>query len=361
MFFILGSALTGESTEDTTCLILIGKGAAWKSTLLDLCQIALEIYAFEVKNDLFAQKSTDYNKVLNSFEKQLYIRITILHEIDEGKIEKNRLKPFVQGTAQTTKLFKEGGHEIKHRSKLICTSNTIPNFDTDSGIVRRIRSYEQTSRFTEVDSEIDESKHIYKVNKSLKKDIEDSIELKCAWIDILVQYANEYFKSRSIEYTENFNKSKEIIVGSNNWLQDFIDGNITKTNNDNDRISRDYMRNLISEKYKNRHLSTAQMISLLKDKGLTYDADKRINGIKGCFIGVKQRNNDENINEENNNNAVENNENEIIKIRTYYEELIMKFKNKYSELEKKYNDLENKCVENTKEKNNNKIVINFDD
>ena len=284
---ILGSTITGKSTFDNKALFLYGAGSAGKSTVLDICETALECYVLEIKNDLFSQSSTDYNKVLNTFSNKPQIRITICHELKDERLDSSRFKSFSEGKMNTTKLYQEESHKGTHGSKLITTSNTIPNFIVDSGMIRRIDAYEQKSTFVDDPKIVNESKLVFLKDKLLKQRIADSTELKCAWIDILASHAYTYLQSSTIRMTKNFQASTDLLVSSNDKIQDFIDAKLIITNDEFDRIGKEDMHRLFSETYKDKHLTVQQIITSLKEKKIKYNCDLRSNNVRGCFIGVR--------------------------------------------------------------------------
>ena len=98
-------------------------------------------------------------------------------------------------------------------------------------------------------------------------------------------------KSRLIDTSnsKNFNDTKSAITSSNSFAQDFIDGQLVLTDDDEDRIPKEEMRNALLFVYPNKKLNLGQVISTMKDKGLTYEAGHRHNGVRGCFVGVKFR------------------------------------------------------------------------
>jgi energy-coupling factor transporter ATP-binding protein EcfA2 len=290
MGVILGSAITGISTNEQKSLFIYGNGSAGKSTILLMCQYALECYVKKIKSDVFSQNSKDATKVLNSFLNSPQYRITIINEMKDDRMNSSMFKEFCEGSINTTLLYKDNDIEINHKSLLITTMNTLPNFVVDSGMTRRIIANEHKSKFTEDENEVDESKHIYLKDKSLLENFKNDDKLKCAWIDILVSYARQYLETRTIKLTKNFEITKDLIVASNDRIQDFIDSKLVHTKDSNDRIGKEQMYKLFCEACPDKHLNDKQLLSALKGKGIDYQCDWRVNNVKGCYAGVKLRN-----------------------------------------------------------------------
>ena len=111
--------------------------------------------------------------------------------------------------------------------------------------------------------------------------------MKLAFFDIIAEYAFEWLKTKKIHLPEEFTEAKANIIDSNDHIQDFIDGYLTTTNNQDDRIGKNEMLKLFSEINQGKHLTILQMITLLKEKGLKYDRGLRVDGIQGCFHNIK--------------------------------------------------------------------------
>ncbi len=90
-----------------------------------------------------------------------------------------------------------------------------------------------------------------------------------------------------MKFNENFNESKDIIIDSNDFIQDFIDSKIIITNEPKDRIGKNQIHDAFKIMYPTKHLSTLQLITALKEKKLKYEAKHRCDKIQGCFVGVK--------------------------------------------------------------------------
>lgn len=289
---ILGAAITGIATNEQKSLFIYGTGSAGKSTILHLCRHALECYVLRLKNDVFSDASKDSTKALNSFFNSPQYRITVMSEMKDDRMNSSLFKEFCEGSINTTLLYQDNNVEIDHKSLLIATMNSLPNFICDSGMTRRIIANEHKSTFVDKEDAhlVDESKHIYLKDISLLDKFNQDEKLKCAWIDILVSNAKKYLQVRSIKLTKNFEITKDLIVASNDRIQDFIDGKLVHTKDSNDRIGKEQMYKLFCEACPDKRLNDKQLLSALKGKGIDYQCDWRVNNVKGCYSGVKLRN-----------------------------------------------------------------------
>lgn len=283
---ILGSALTGLATKDAYLMFLIGKSSAGKSTILDLAKYATEIYVKQIKPDTFTEgKNTD--KIVNTYENAVYIRITWLNEPKDRKFDNAFIKSWADGECNAEKLYKEGSHDFKHFSLTIFTANNMPNIQVSEGVQRRIRAYEHTSKFVEDDELVDEELNIYLADTEFKINFQHSEDSKLALVDILVEYAKKWLENKKIVLPDEFKETANEILESNDVIQDFIDGYIVKTDLEAERIGKNVMLKMFSEAYPNKHLTEMQLTSELKTRGLKYNRQLRSDGVQGSFLGVK--------------------------------------------------------------------------
>ena len=287
----ISSGLSSEGTKDQDVLFLTGKGSSGKSFIMNLTKEAIDFYFVELQSDAFKSGSDKKDKILSTFRSNPHALITWVNELSHEKLDTDMFKKFAEGSIQCTLLYENGSHDFKHQSKIILTSQRIPNINMDTGVIRRLLGYEPKSNFTDNKDDVDEKNHIYAKEKDLHLVLKQK-GLLSAWIDILITYCQTYMKGKKIEYSKNFESMKNEMIGSNDTIQDFIDGMLIITNKNEDRIGKDDLRNVYTTKYKDKFISPANFISLMKDKNILYSADCRVNHVKGCFIGIRFRDTD---------------------------------------------------------------------
>ena len=284
---VFGSALTGKSTKEQDMMFLLGEGSSGKSTILLMLKEAITIYFQELKSDTFSTSNSERNKLANSYLDNKQVLITWINEMVSERIDAPFFKSFTEGNCTTTKLYKEGSFQFKHKSKVVATSNDFPNIQIDSGTRRRIRAYTHEAQFVDDVKLVDASKNIHLKDKDM---IEDMIthQYLDAWIDILVEKASDYMNGKTLVYSDNFAETKDTVVSSNDYMQDFIDSKLIITDKPNDRIGKRTMHSKFHEMYPNRHLKELDIITSLKSRKIAYDKSVRNeDSIRGCFIGVK--------------------------------------------------------------------------
>jgi len=293
MIGIIGSALTGQSTKEQDMLFNIGEGSAGKSISMEITKASLTIYFKELKSDIFSTSSAEKNKLLNSYQDDPQILITWINEFSGERVDSPLFKSFIEGKCSTTRLYHDGACEFNHKSKIIGTSNGMPNIIIDSGTKRRIKAFTHKSKFVDDIKDVNEEKNIYLKNKSLLDDI-ISHQLLDTWIDILVEKANNYMNGSILKYSKNFEETKDLVIDSNDYIKDFIDSKLTILKKDDleyisSRIGKREMHMLFCDMYPNKHLKELDIIVSLKSKNIEYNKDFRCpkDHVRGCFMGVK--------------------------------------------------------------------------
>ena len=280
-----GSALSGKSTKDQDILFLLGLGSSGKSFILNLTSEAIGCYFKELNDDTFSLGNKNADKILNTFAKTPQIRISWVNELKDEKIDASLFKKFCDGQLTTTQLYKDGSFTVPHYSKAIITANTMPNIKIDTGISRRFKGFTHQSNFTNKKEDIDETSHIYKVDVDLLEKLVKA-NLLDAWFDILATACNGWLQGKKTPYTKNFEETRDAVLMSNDWIQDFIDSNLKITNDDNDRIGKTTMFEALKSQNPTKRISLIQLISSLKDKKIRYNAKYRCDKMQGCFVGV---------------------------------------------------------------------------
>lgn len=287
----IGISLSWKAPQNQNSLFLIGTGSAGKSFVLETIMNAIGPYFQKLKNDTLSNEK-DMNKVLNTLQDNPQTLIIWINELEDKKMNSSVYKDLCDGYVQTTRLYQDGNNGFKHFGYVVGTSNKLPNMTPDTGTKRRIVGYTHTSTFVDKIEDVNESKNIFLKDEELHQKIEP---LYNAVIDIFVSYCVKWIQDKSAYDTsksENFQSSIDLINSSNDYMQDFIDSRLVITNNNDNKIGKDRMRELFLEMYPEKHISTLQVISALKDHKLIYDKGVRDKNIRGCFIGVKERTED---------------------------------------------------------------------
>ncbi len=367
----LSTCLSWDATKHQDSLFLIGVGSSGKSTCLTHLEYTMDIYFKELKSDTFSNEK-NMDKVLNTFSNNPQILLAWINEMDSKRSIASIYKSFCDGVINTVKLYEEESHKTIHNALMVATSNEMPNFISDSGTKRRMKGYEHTSKFLTKETakkdnvKFDDEKHIYEADVNLNETIKRSDNYKNAIFDIYANYCYEWLEGKEIDLStsQNFRDTTSLIAESNDFFQDFIDKKIIITNNESERIGKELMRDLFRQTYPNKHLNDLQIISSLKDKKIQYKKDLRANNVRGCFVGVKVRENDD-ADIDDIDNGIE--KKDLSVDQTSFEEMDDKIKLLYEQIKKiekrkleKMDKIMSKPVKNNKHKNNKKYDSDSD-
>ena len=297
ILFIMGSAITGKATKLQKILFLLGLGSSGKSTILQLSEKAFPCYFETLSEDAFSENNKNKDKTFSTFKENNCVRIVWINEPKTDKMDDSAFKKFCEGIMKIKLLWKDGEHNIEHYALPVFTANIMPNINVDTGVKRRFRAYGHISEFTEQKERINESKNIYLCDRDLMDKIIDN-NLLDAWVDILVEYANKWYKGEEIPIPDSFKTATNEIMDANDHFQDFIDKKLMKTNGgETDRIGKENMITIYKSMFPHRGINIQLLIPKLREKGIEYKCDLRFEGVKGCFIGVKEKDTDGTVEE----------------------------------------------------------------
>ena len=290
VFMCAGSAITGDSKKDQTSLFAIGVASSGKSFFMEMISAAFCQYIFELKNDTFENGNPKMDKIFNTFLIHRYIRIAWVNEFSDRRIDGSSFKDFIDGKIKTTSLFEDGQNRFVHQAKILATMNDIPNYVDCKGMHRRINAISHTSQFIdESEGPEDITKRIFHKKKSLTDDINENPEMLNAIVDIVIEYAYKWFHGETLKITDNMKNTMDTFKTSNDKMSDFLDTFVVRTDNDNDKIGKEHMLKKYKEMYPQKLLTINQMITNLRDKGINYNANMRVNDVRGAFTKVKFR------------------------------------------------------------------------
>ncbi|AYV76838.1 MAG: DNA primase [Barrevirus sp.] len=282
----LGYCLTGE-TALQKFLIVVGYGAQnGKSTMAKMFTKALPIYSAKPDKRTFNLDYTNAHKQFSLIKKP--VRFVFMEELNQKKLDTERLKDFVDGD-------KIGGNEILYgtaenidiHSKLYFASNKDPVFDTDEGMKRRGLLVTLTNKFYKTNK--------YNKNKDKKgvyledKTIDDKFMTEpyaMAFISILIPYAKKYYEGKFI-VPNDIEDDFENLCDENDTMKSFIETHYEITGSDADRIHKDDFVKTYNFYNGTKH-TWAILMSDAK-RHLTYDRCKRANNLQGALMGIKRK------------------------------------------------------------------------
>ena len=330
----IARCLTGTPEIDQDTLFLLGNGSSGKSFVLTLLSHAIGSYVELLQSDTFENNNTKRDKILNEFATKTYALIAWVNEFSDKKVNDSDFKNFCDGKVKTTRLYVDGSHTVTLKCKLIATTNIMPNIQINTGSKRRFLAYTHTSLFTDSDNDVNISQNIFLKDKNLMEKIKDTDNLLNAWVDILAEKCVLNYNNKAPKLTDNFKDTTSSVVSTNDIIQDFIDSTLVITDNADDRIGKNEMKDEFQLKYPDKHLSVQQLLSSLKEKNIEYNAKFRCNNVQGCYVGVKLRtSSDKALDDEAFDKGVEKTE-QSVNVNLFLLDENRKLKNKLEELQK---------------------------
>ena len=275
---IFGYALTGRSKDHHEFYNLVGLRAGnGKSTLLDTLKATFPIYVDCIEQNTFL-KSNSSSNVGKALTNIIGYRIVYSNEMPQGKDLNNELlKAFSDGSEYKTKVLYKSDQTINIQAKLFMTFNNTPSFDSCEGFKDRFRYLPFLVKFCRTKDIYEQFKHqplTYMKDPNVQKQLD---ELRDAIVLFMADYSYKYYKSEWVTPKCVIDESKET-CDDNSAFTDIWES-LDKDS------SYCLPKAFILDKYPKENFK------LLKDefkkKGIKYDAQKKHNRCKGCFIGVR--------------------------------------------------------------------------
>ncbi len=284
----LGYCITGETKEAKNMWLIGPKASNGKTSLSNMYSKALPIYYFEVNNKTFTTDYTKIHKQLNHCRKP--IRLVVAEELKKKKQDANAIKKFVDGSNINIEVMHGTCISVDLHAKLMTISNHSPNFNTDQGLRRRGLLAEFKNEFLDSDEyeKRKKEKGIYKADVNLYKKFE-RLEYKLAFLNIILPYSKKYYE-KGLIISKQIKEDFKNLCNDNDEIKTFIDDNFTRTDKSSDVVNKNEILELKNSLSKNK-MTWQYILSDLKRLRLDYNKDKMKDGIKGCVIGLKLKNN----------------------------------------------------------------------
>ena len=288
MLAFLAYCLTGDTTR-TVFKMNIGYSAGnGKSTEFKIHESTFPIYSHKVGKDTFQLNNTKRHKSMHRVIVNP-IRFLYVEELSEKKMDIDYVKDLVDGANVECEIL----YGTTITKPVQCKLNTCSNKDfsgsVDGGILRRGLVQHYTSDFRELgeihlgvattEEWFDDTIHHYKKDTKAPERFADD-DYKNAYLALLL----EHFDLDFTIPTHNREAFQEILQESDE-LQLLLDEKYVKTGVECDRVNRDdLMDHFFGTK---RHCSKPEFNTMMRSRGYTWSKTKRLNGVKGCFVGLR--------------------------------------------------------------------------
>ena len=256
-----------------------------KSTEFKIHAMVFDIYTHKLDKRTFEDGFTKTHKQFYKLISEP-IRLAYMEELSRKKLDVDLLKEVVDGDSLNVEIM----YGTSVQKPIQCVLSTCSNKDfninsPDAGILRRGLVQEYLSEFRE-SYEDDYVNHKYKTEINFENRYKND-KYKNAYLQLLLDnYDNKDFIPK--ECSVNF---KNIVAEYDTFQLDFE--NIFEiTNNANDIMNRIDVLDLFNESA-NAKMKWKDFLAEMKRITIKYDRSKVKKHVKGCFIGVKAKTEDE--------------------------------------------------------------------
>jgi len=280
----LAYCLTGDATKQVFKMNIGYTASNGKSTELAIHDKCFEIYTEKLDSKVLL---LNYDKR----HKHIYrlidnpTRLVYFEEMPKGKkLDVEFIKEFVDGKKIKSEIMFGNTDKITIQAKIMSVSNHDFSVDTDEGILRRGRVQFYNSKFVNDESQVDESKHIYKKIDGFENKFNDE-KYKNAYFHLLLNYVDVLHipKKNEEEFKQTAEASDEVL---NALINDVV---ITK--NENDWITKKQLETLYGKDM------LPEFKAKLQSKGCKWDSQKKgkfnDKWHSGVFTGVRIKTSEE--------------------------------------------------------------------
>lgn len=270
--------MTGDTSKQIFKMN-VGKTAGnGKSTEIAIHQKCFEIYTCKLDRRVFEYGFEKRHKyIIDCFNKP--IRLAYVEELSKKKNDKEFIKDWVDGKRIKCEIMFGTSIENQIQAKLLATSQYDPNFDNDTGILRRGKLQYYNSQFVKKEL-VNEENHKYERVDGFENLFDDP-QYKNAYFHLLLNYKNLVIPT---ENEENFVDA----IDCDDEIQELFceEGYFEITGNADDRILKKDIKSFFGKE------KSEKIFERLEQKGCQYKKDFRVIGSgekspKGVYVGIK--------------------------------------------------------------------------
>jgi hypothetical protein len=279
----LAYCLTG-STKRELFKMNIGRASNGKSTEFDIHATCFDIYSKKMNSSTFAK---DYQKRHKEYYSLLTepVRFAYMEEMKTNRVDIDEIKDFVTGKNISCEVMYGTKINGNIQAKLTTCANKEPSTDIDEGILRRGLLQHYTSTFADVDED-DEENYIYRKDVGFTTIFQND-DVKNAYFHYLMEHYNENFA-----VPEKCREAFKQMCEDGDDFSPMVNECFEITGNEGHRISKDMMMEFVGKPLK---MEWRAVLTECKRIGLKYKGQKRYNGKQGCFVGIRQNDHEEDV------------------------------------------------------------------
>ena len=269
----LAFCLTGDMSRELFKMN-IGEGSNGKTMEFSIFHKCFPLYTHKIDNKTFTEGYADLHKQLHRLTVDP-IRMLYTEELPTHRLDVDIMKDMITGRNIPIKILYGNVITIDTQAKINTCSNNDPNGKADKGILRRgILQYYNSVFLDGVQDNYDT--HVYRKQPGFDLMFDDDV-MKLAFFQVLMSHYNEYLPVPD-SLRDNF---KETMEDNDNFRSDF---EMLYEKNHAGQVGKAELISAFQTISKNYRWSS--LLQQLKRIGVKYDKSKRVNGVRGAFVGI---------------------------------------------------------------------------
>lgn len=270
-------SITGANNEQIMKMNVGHTACNGKSTELAIHEKCFPIYTRKVDNRCFEKDFPKRHKfMLDCFTDP--IRLVYVEELSKKKLDNEFVKDWVDGKKVSCEMMYGTSVSVAPQAKLVSCSQYDPNFENDTGILRRVKIQKYTSQFVKPEL-VDEANHKYLRVSGVETKFDNPL------------YKNAYFhllmaNTKLIVPSINEEEIKDVLADKDTLLK-MITKYFVITGKENDKIHKSHLEQIPA--------TEAEIKEKLKALGCSYQKDGRFNKMtaKGVWKGIRHKTEEE--------------------------------------------------------------------
>jgi len=278
----LAYSLTGDCSKQKYINLVGYSSSNGKSHTFKMMSRCFEFYTKKLGSGIFnVGNAKRHKEIIHLHNKP--VRFAYIEELDNKKeLDADYMKDIVDGDKVPIELMYGTSVDVKLQAKIATSSNGDCNIKMDEAVLRRMVNIYLNSRF--IDTEIDDWEKRIFVKKEGAEKMFDCPIMKNAVFELLTQFKYKEFVVPTSVKTD----TKDAADILNDFKERFEE-NFEITKDPADVVNKnDFMEVLQIKKPDLR-----KTINQMRMCGVDYNKEKKNDKVKGCFIGIRQKEPDE--------------------------------------------------------------------
>mgnify|MGYP003667854492 FL=1 len=273
----LAYCLSGD-TGKQQYINLVGYTAAnGKSHTFKMMSRCFEFYTKKLSSDIFNLGNEMRHKEIIHLYKTP-VRFAYIEELDnKKKLDAEYMKDIVDGTKVPVRVLYGTSVDVQLQAKIITSSNSDANIKMDEAILRRMVNIYLTSQFLDIPEDDWENRR-FKRKDGMEKMFNDDA-MKNAVFELLTK--PEYKEFIVPECIKIDTKDTADIL---NEFKNTFEAHFEITQNPEHFVNQKYFMEVMKIKDCDKKKTRSE----LKRLNVIYNSEKKLNGVKGCFMGLRQ-------------------------------------------------------------------------